>query len=236
MQPVRWPHVTYTERIVNALLRTAFQLIARMDTDGLRRLPRRGPGILMTNHTSNLEGPAYYVFMAPRPTTALGKRELWDRWFTRFLMNLWGVIPVSRGQVDRAALRSAYRALDRGAFLGIAPEGTRSSSGRLTRGLPGIALIATARPVPVYPIAQCGLKEIGRNLGKIRRTSVSFRLGRPFRVAVPRRERLSSSMLRAITDEMMYEIARVLPPKLRGAYADIPSGQPHYLEFIDQTP
>ncbi len=228
--------MTYTERIVNALVRIAFRLVARMDTEGLRRLPRHGPGILMTNHTTNLEGPAYYVFMAPRPTTALGKKELWNRWFTRFFMNLWGVIPVSRGQVDRTALRAAVGALDRGAFLGIAPEGTRSRSGRLTRGLPGIALIATRRQVPIYPIAQHGLTEIGRNLRRLRRTRVAFRMGRPFRVRVAERRRLSSSVLRAITDEMMYELARALPPGLRGAYADIPSAKPQYLEFIGRKP
>ena len=226
--------MTYTERVVNALVRAAFNLIARMDTEDLQRLPPRGPGILMTNHTSNLEGPAFYAFLAPRPTTALGKKELWNHWHTRCLMNLWEVIPVSRGDVDRTALRAAFRALDEGAFLGIAPEGTRSRSGRLTSAQPGIALIATKRPVAVYPIAQVGLSDVGRNLKRLRRSRVTFRMGRPFCVRVARQERLSSGALRAVTREMMYELARALPSRLRGAYDDIPSGDPEYLEYVDR--
>lgn len=225
--------VTYTERIVNAMVRGALRLLCRMNVDEFRKLPRRGPAILMSNHTTNLEGPAYYVFIQPRPATALGKRELWRHWYTRFFMELWQIVPVRRGQVDRSALRSAVRALDEGQFLGIAPEGTRSTSGALQHAQPGIALLATWRSVPVYPVVHWGLNDLGRNMRRLRRTRVTFRIGRPFRVRVPEGARLGAKELREITDEMMYQAALLMPPRLRGAYADVDSVTTRYLEFLD---
>lgn len=223
--------VTYTERIVNVAVRTLFRLLARMDVKDLERLPRRGPAILMANHTSNLEGPAYYVFIQPRKATALGKRELWSRWPTRFFMKLWGVIPVARGRVDRTALRAAFKALDRGHFLGIAPEGTRSRTGALRQAHPGVALIATRRPVPVYPVVHWGMRDVLSNLARLRRSRVTFRVGRPFRVRGAGQTGPSATVLREIADEMMYEMARALPPRLRGAYAAIPPQEPKYLVY-----
>ena len=225
--------MTYTERIVNIVLRGVFHAVCRLDIADLRKLPRRGPAILMANHTTNIEGPAYYLFIQPRPATALGKRELWDNPFTRFFMDLWGIIPVARGQVDRRALRAAFRALDDGKFLGIAPEGTRSATGVLRSAQPGIAMLATKRPVPIYPVVHWGFLNLGPNLKRVRRTRVTIRVGRPFRIPVERGSQLSASDLRAITDEMMYQLAAILPARFRGDYADVDRRNPQYLEFLD---
>lgn len=224
--------VSYTERIVNALLRAVFRLICRMNVAELQKLPRRGPALLISNHTTNIEGPAYYVFIQPRPATALGKRELWRHWYTRFFMELWDIIPVARGQVDRRALTGAMRALDRKMIMGIAPEGTRSRSGALGAGHPGVALLATRRPVPVYPVVHWGFLDLGRNLRRLRRTPVTFRVGPPFRVRVDDTGRLTSAMLREITDEMMREMARLLPERMRGVYAETAMMPPTHLEYL----
>lgn len=225
--------VSYTQRIVNAALRGIFRLLCRMNVAELRKLPPRGPALLITNHTTNIEGPAYYVFIQPRPATALGKRELWKHWYTRFFMELWDIIPVNRGQVDRRALAEAMRALDRKMIMGIAPEGTRSRSGALGTGHPGVALLATRRPVPVYPVVHWGFLDMGRNLRRLRRTTVTFRVGPPFRVRVDEAGRLSSAALRDITDEMMREMAKLLPERMRGAYADSFQTPPKYLVYVD---
>jgi 1-acyl-sn-glycerol-3-phosphate acyltransferase len=195
----------------------------------------KGPALLVSNHTTNIEGPAYYVFIQPRRATALGKRELWDNPFTRFFMKTWDVIPVRRSAVDRAALRAAVAALDDGQFLGVAPEGTRSKTGKLRRAHPGIALLATTRRVPIYPMVHWGFLELGRNLKRLRRTRVEFRIGRPFVVRIPEATKLTSAALRQITDEMMYEVARVLPASMRGAYEDLENHASEYLEYIDEN-
>ncbi len=224
--------MTYTEMVVNSTMRALIRIVCRIDRRGLNGIPRGGPGILATNHTTNLEGPIYYVLLDPRKKTAFGKIELWSNPFTRFLMQLWGVIPLRRGIVDRKAMERAVQAIDREHFVGIAPEGTRSKSGRLTRGRPGAALLSVRRRVPIYPIVQWGLTDVLRNLKRFRRTTVHIRVGTPFYLVPPIGREVTPKDLRAMTDEMMYQLAKLLPERLRGYYRDLSMMTENYIEAV----
>ncbi len=221
------------ERIVNAFVRFLLKTVCKLDAEELQKLPRSGPVILTSNHTTNIEGPAIYVLIQPRHTTALGKRELWENPFTRLIVSTWDIIPVKRGAVDSGALRACLEVLAGGALLGIAPEGTRSRSGRLTRGHRGAAMLAVRSGVPVYPVAQWGFRDISENLRKLRRTPVTFRVGRPFTVRVPDGTQPTAGQLRQIADEMMYQIAALLPARYRGVYADMEQLTTQFLQFSD---
>jgi 1-acyl-sn-glycerol-3-phosphate acyltransferase len=219
------------ERIVNRVLKLLIQTICKLDAKELRRISKSGPAILITNHTTNIEGPAVYILIQPRQTTGLGKIELWQNRITRFLMKTWGIIPVHRGRVDSAALRASLRALKNGSLLGVAPEGTRSKTGNLKRGEKGAALLAVRSGAPVYPSAQWGFRDIPKNLKRLRRTPVTIRVGRPFTVTMPPNTRPSAASLRQIADEMMYQIALLLPARYRGVYSDLSVMTTDYLQF-----
>ena len=220
------------ERFVNGVFRAVLRIVCRADTADLNKITRSGPVILISNHTTNIEGPAIYVLIQPRPATALGKVELWQNPVTRLVMDAWGIIPVRRGTVDSTALRASLRALDDGKLLGVAPEGTRSKSGNLKRGERGAALLAVRSGAPVYPAAQWGFRDIGSNLKRLRRTPVTFRVGPPFTVQVPGNRKPSATDLRQIADEMMYQIAVLLPEKFRGVYSDLSAMTTEYLRFL----
>jgi 1-acyl-sn-glycerol-3-phosphate acyltransferase len=225
--------VTLFELLVNAAMRGAFRVACRLDIKALSDLPPQGPAILMTNHTTNLDGPAIYVFIQPRKATAIAKRELWANPITRFFMQIWKIIPINRGRVDKRALKRCVAALDQGMFLGVAPEGTRSRSGILGQGHPGIAMLATTRRVPVYPVVHVGLNEVFRSLRRLRRSRVTVRVGRPFLVR-PIEGRPSTSQLRRIASEIMFQMALLLPPHLRGNYRDLGVMTTDYLTFVDE--
>lgn len=214
----RMPRV---ERTVSAVIRGLVRLLCRIETNELNKIPARGPAILVSNHSTTLEGPIYYVMLHPRPRTALGKQELWDNPLTRFLMELWGIIPLNRRGADRRAMSRARAALDRGDFLGIAPEGTRSRSGELQRGRPGAAMIATAQRVPIIPMVQWGIQDLRRNLAEMRRTPLHFRVGSPFYLNVPGGGSPGRQDLRLMADEIMYQLAALLPEEFRGYYSDL---------------
>jgi 1-acyl-sn-glycerol-3-phosphate acyltransferase len=222
------------ERFINAILRVIIRVVFRLDAHELSKLPLKGPAILVSNHTSNLEGPIYYVLIQPREATGLAKRELWENPATRFFMQLWGLIPVSRGRPDPKAINRALRALEKGKFLGIAPEGTRSRSGELQRGFPGTALLATAKQVPIYPMAHWGMTELSRNLRRLRRTPLTFKIGRPFLLLRKSERRPSLEELREMTDEMMYQLALLLPDGYRGYYRDLSRLSTKYLRFLGE--
>lgn len=208
--------------------------LCRIEARGVARIPLTGPGILVSNHTTNFEAPIFWVLLRSRYKSGLAKRELWHNPLTRVLVNAWGLIPLSRGGYDGVALERARRALDEGAFLGLAPEGTRSPDGVMQAGKPGVALLAVDVRAPIYPMAQWGTTEIAANVRALRRTTVHIRMGRPFRLRPLPSTGRRSPYLRQMTDEIMYQIARLLPPEYRGVYGDLSQATEEFIEWIEE--
>ena len=181
-------------------VRFLVRLACRVDRSEFEKLPPHGPGILTANHTSTLDGPVLFSLLWPRRSRGLAKRELWENGFTHTFMKAWDVIPVSRGTVDTAALRECIKTLKRGLYLGIAPEGTRNREEQLQRGMPGTALIALHTNAPIYPFIHLGFPAIGRNVMRLRKTRLTIRVGRPFRLRRP--EKTTNDYLQAATDEI----------------------------------
>jgi 1-acyl-sn-glycerol-3-phosphate acyltransferase len=209
------------EWLLNSVLRALIRLLFVVDGRELDRIPRNEAVILVTNHTTNFEGPVYYLLLRGCRKTALGKRELWRNPFTRFLMQVWRIIPINRRGPDRIALHRARRSLARGELLGIAPEGTRSSSGTLQRGRAGAAMIALDARVPIVPSVQWGVQDLVRNIRRLRRTPIHFRVGAPFFLRVPDDAHPTPRQLRIMADEIMYQLAVLMPEHLRGYYRDL---------------
>ncbi|MFW6363830.1 MAG: lysophospholipid acyltransferase family protein [Spirochaeta sp.] len=220
-------------RFLNSVVRMLFTLTCKIDTHEFDKIPDEGPGILLTNHTTNLEGPLYYVYLSSRKATALGKQELWKNPFTRMFMEAWNIIPLHRGMVDSAAMKQAMERLDQGWFLGIAAEGTRSKTGALKSGRPGAAMLAARKHVPVYPLVHWGLMDIGKNLKRFKRTQVGVKVGKPFYVEVPDGDP-TRAQLKEITNEMMYQLAAVLPERYRGPFGDLSQASTAYLRFLGE--
>lgn len=138
--------------VVAALLRAVFDIRVH----GEQLLPRTGPLILASNHSSFLDGPLV-VILAPRQVRALAKSELFTGPLARMLYRA-GQIPIDRGRPDRAALRAALAVLADGDVLGVFPEGTRGS-GNLDAVQDGIAYLAARAGCPVAPVAFIGTAE-----------------------------------------------------------------------------
>lgn len=229
--------MTGRERIVNWVTRGLLDALFRIDKEWAHHIPKRGGAIMLSNHTSIFEGPMLYVFIQPRKATAMGKREAWDNPIERFFMNTWNIIPVDRGKVDRKAITACFRALKDGSILGIAPEGTRARDEVLQEGFPGATLIAAQAKVPIYPLAHWGFRAFGENIKRLRKTRVHVRIGRPFVLQKPDTnssagERVRGDERRQMTQEMMYQIARLLPPRLRGPYSDLSQMTERFIRYV----
>lgn len=178
-----------------------------------RRIPKKGPCILVVNHVSNLD-PVVVVAAVRRPVLHLAKHTLFTKRFRSFFFQrVLGQIPVNRERGgNEAAIEAALHALEQGAALAVYPEGSRSPDGRLQRGRSGLGRLALLSGAPCIPVAVDGMFEV---LPKHRKMP---RLLRPVRVLVgePRRwspdpERAADrDACQAITDELMSELARLL--------------------------
>ncbi len=221
------------ENIINCTIRFLLNVFCKIDKEDLKKIPQKGPAILITNHVSNLEGPLFYVNLRPRKTIAMAKSELFNKLFTRTILTTWGAIPVKRGAADTQAMKSCFKVLEDNNFLCIAPEGTRSKTGKLLRGKAGTTFIATQKKVPIIPIAHWGIKDLGKNAKRLKRTKVIIKVGSPFYVEKKEEGRINSEDRQKMADEMMYQIAASLPEEYRGYYDDLSKSTTDYLTFTN---
>jgi len=137
---------------------------------------------------------------------------------------------LERGEADVRAFRAGLAALQDGAILAVAPEGTRSGHGRLQTGRPGVVLLALHSGAPILPLVYYGAERFHDNIRRLRRTDFRIVVGQPFYLDA-RGAKVTQEVRRAMTDEMMYQIAALLPPDYRGVYADLEAATEHYLRF-----
>jgi 1-acyl-sn-glycerol-3-phosphate acyltransferase len=206
-------------KLINALLHVLYFLLLKLEVSGKENVPPTGPLILMINHIDALD-PFIVVGIFPRPVTPMSKTEVFDIPLVGFLTRAYGAIPIQRGQVDTSALRKSLHVLEEGGVLLIAPEGTRSPTYSLQQGKEGMALIAARTRASIIPVGITGTEESGRYWRRVRRVPVRIVIGKPFRLDLGG-ERRRRPLLRAMTDEAMYQLAATLPPAYRGIYGSL---------------
>lgn len=214
---------------MNTVIRLGTDILCRIDKRDLPKVPARGPLILVINHIGSLEVPLLFVHLQPRKMIGLAKIETWDSKFIGWLFDLWDAIPVRRGEADLEAIRACLQVLKAGDILAIAPEGTRSYNGRLLLAQPGIVLIALRSGAPILPMAHWGGEDFGSNLKKLKRTDFHIRVGKLFYLDA-KGERMNGEIRQAMADEIMSQIAALMPEDYRGEYANCKS-PPKYLRF-----
>lgn len=205
--------------LVTGAIHGLLHILCRIDADEMQRIPADGPLILVVNHISSLEVPIAYTELQPRPITALVKAETWEHPLFGPLANLWGAIPLHRGEADAEAFRLGLGALEQGRILAVAPEGTRSH-GPLQRGLPGVVLLAQRSKAPLMPMVYYGHEGFRDNLRHLRRTDFHVHIGKPF-VIDTGPGRVNGEVRQAIADEIMVRLASLMPPAYHGAYAGL---------------
>jgi len=215
---------------MNTVIRLGTDMICRIDKREFHKIPECGPLILATNHISSLEVPLLFVHLQPRKMIGLAKIETWDNKFMGWLFDLWDAIPVRRGEADLDAIRACLEVLKAGGILAIAPEGTRSYHGRLLRGQPGIAMIALHAGEPILPMAHWGGEDFGINLKKLKRTDFHVRVGKLFYLDA-KGNKVNGKIRQAMADEIMSQIAVLMPEEYRGEYADCVPPPQKYLRF-----
>lgn len=202
------------------------RMIFRPRAEGVENVPSTGPAILASNHLSYSDW-LFMPLVVSRRVSFVAKAEYFTTpgikgWFQRHFFKGTGQIAIDRSGADAAqgALISAKRVLANGELFGIYPEGTRSHDGRLYRGRTGVARLALEADVPVIPVAVIGTDVVappGKIFGRFTRPQVRF--GEPLDFS--RYEGLIDDryILRAITDEIMYEIMKLSGQEYVDLYA-----------------
>ena len=207
---------------MKVLLYPIFRLLWRVRVEGRHNVPKRGPAVVAANHQSFCDS-LFIPLAVTRRVTYLAKAEYFDSWKTAWFFHAVGQIPVRRGGGDAAerALATAREVLGRGRIVGLYPEGTRSEDRLVHRGRTGVARLALECGVPVIPVGVDGTDRVqpigSRRFRPFQRVTIRFgppmHLERPAPLegaaAAEDQRAIDSTALRAFTDALMLEIARL---------------------------
>lgn len=127
----------------------------RVQAVGVENIPKEGGVLLCCNHINNFD-PIILGIMAPRPVHYMAKEELFRIPVLGGIVRKCNAFPVKRGMSDREALRKGLGVLKDGNVLGLFPEGTRSKTGELGKGLAGAGFFASRSNAFVVPCAIIG--------------------------------------------------------------------------------
>jgi 1-acyl-sn-glycerol-3-phosphate acyltransferase len=213
--------------VVKAVLWPFLRIIFRPWAEGTENVPREGPAILASNHLS-FSDHFFAPLPLPRKVVFLAKAEYFTGRGLKGLVSKAffsgvGQIPVDRagGEASERALRTGLRVLASGELLGIYPEGTRTPDGRLYRGKTGVARLALESRSPVVPTAMVGGFEF-QPPGKITprlRIRPGVRFGPPLDFSRYYGMEHDHVVLRAMTDEIMYELMKLSGQEYVDEYA-----------------
>lgn len=185
--------------------------------NGLENVPKNKNFIVAANHESYMDHFFILCTLIPylnKKIHFLSKKEHFNNPL-KFTWHKWaGAIPLDRQAGGKNALRWAINALKQGKIIAIHPEGTRTLTGKLQKGKTGIARLVLAAHVPVLPVGIIGTFEIlpkGKYIPKFKRGSIN--IGKLMYFDKYYNKKITSKLLREITDKIMKEIARLSKQK-----------------------
>jgi len=187
------------------------RLIWVKDVQGIKNIPNKNGAIVASNHESYFDFICFSA-VCPRRIYYLAGEVFFKKWWWRFLMVLTGQIRIDRDKKDKSfALRKILSVLKNKKIIGIFPEGTRSSDGKLQRAYLGVAKIALMAKVPVIPVGIMGTFEIMSRHDKIPNfKKCTIKIGAPINLEDYYGKDIDKKMLNIITHGMvMKNIAKL---------------------------
>lgn len=151
------------------LARGLSPLLAKTKITGLEKIPKKGPLILVGNHTGSMEVVLMMAY-APRTVEFMGAMEIpWNGWMG-WMVDLYNLIPVYRGTTGLTTMKTGVDVLKQDGMLGLFPEGGFWEPG-LQKAQAGVAWLSYQAQAPVLPI---GFNDTRGKLAAL------FRLERPY--------------------------------------------------------
>ncbi|ETI66802.1 lysophospholipid acyltransferase family protein [Neobacillus vireti] len=170
----------------------------RVEAIGVENFPKEGGVLLCSNHINNFD-PIIVGIMAPRPVHYMAKEEIFRVPVLGGIVRKCNAFPVKRGFGDREALRSGLKILKEGNVFGLFPEGTRSKTGQLGKGLSGAGFFALRTDALVVPCAVIGPYKAFHKLRVV--------YGKPIAMEEMRKNKASAEQ---VTELIMSEIAKLI--------------------------
>ena len=138
------------------LIHTVYR-VRRIDTD---RIPHEGAAVLVCNHVSYMDA-VVIMGASPRPIRFVMDHRIFKIPVLSWIFRTAKVIPIAPAKEDPVIFAHAFaviaQVLAEGELVCIFPEGRLTSDGEMSAFKSGVQKIIERTPVPVIPMALCGL-------------------------------------------------------------------------------
>jgi 1-acyl-sn-glycerol-3-phosphate acyltransferase len=135
-------------------------VVYRLRTEGLDRIPEQGPVLVVCNHVSLMDA-LVVSGCCRRPIRFVMDYQIFKNPLLNFVFRTAGAIPIASARENPEILQRAYQRvadyLRDGEVVGIFPEGRLTPDGEIGPFKSGIERILKQTPVPVVPMALRGL-------------------------------------------------------------------------------
>ena len=166
-------------------VKIVLKLKYKMNHVGLENVPKKGPAIFISNHTSIVDSFIIGSFL-PRKIFFMAKSTEFESLERRIFFYISRTFPVRRYDIDPVSLRNAFRILEYGGMLGIYPEGERTWDGEMLPFRRGTLRFLLATGVPVIPAAISGAFQHGARWGggggETGNTEITVKIGSPINI------------------------------------------------------
>jgi 1-acyl-sn-glycerol-3-phosphate acyltransferase len=153
--PNRPQKITYPRRrlirfLLKTFLRFVLTVLFRIEIVGKENFPRKGPLLVVGNHTGAMEVVLLNAFV-PWQIEMLSAADMPVERITEIIDSLYRSIPINRGTYDRKALATSLHVLGQNGIVGLFPEGGVWDIGK-QKALPGISWLSYRSGAPILPI------------------------------------------------------------------------------------
>jgi 1-acyl-sn-glycerol-3-phosphate acyltransferase len=172
---VTYPRKVFIRTIMTSLGKVLMNLLTDVKITGQERLPEKGSMILAGNHVAVLEAVMMAVY-TPGMVEFIGNGDIPFDPNYAFIANIYGLIPVNRGNLDRKGLKMGVDILKQGGILGIFPEGGTWNPANMQAQI-GVAWLSYRAQTPILPIGFGGIKGGLANALKLKHPRLSMNVG-----------------------------------------------------------
>ena len=146
-------------KLPQSLIRFVFSFIIgnkyRLEVLGMKNIPETGGVLMLGNHISWIDW-AVVQMASPRPIRFVMIRNIYERWYLKWFLNIFNVIPISAAG-SRSALAAISDSLIQGDVVCLFPEGTISRTGQLAEFQKGFEKAAADAKGVILPFYIRGL-------------------------------------------------------------------------------
>jgi acyl-[acyl-carrier-protein]-phospholipid O-acyltransferase/long-chain-fatty-acid--[acyl-carrier-protein] ligase len=163
------------QSLVRYVVARLFASTYRIEVIGFNNLPAQGGVLMLGNHISWLDW-AMIQIACPRPVRFAMHRAIYQRWYLKWFLDLFGVIPIAGGN-SAESLKRINELLREGEVVCLFPEGAISRNGQLGEFKKGYERAVDEVDGVILPFYLRGLwgsrfSHSSEKLQKIRNTSI----------------------------------------------------------------